>query len=59
MSSSNYEFQNALLDDGKLSSHYANDAITGNGNGNLQPDDTKNLSSIHGKYFQQFLTILS
>lgn len=57
MSSLNYEFQNALLDDGKLSSHYANDAITGNGN--LQPDDTKNLSSIHGKYFQQFLTIPS
>lgn len=35
----------ALLDDGKLTSQYINDAITANGN--LQSDGTKNLAFIH------------
>ncbi|VDM14256.1 unnamed protein product, partial [Wuchereria bancrofti] len=35
----------ALLDDGKLTSQYINDTITGNSN--LQSDGTKNLAFIH------------
>ncbi|VDM14107.1 unnamed protein product [Wuchereria bancrofti] len=44
------EVRDALLDDGKLTSQYINDTITGNSN--LQSDGTKNLAFIHGKYFQ-------
>ncbi|VDN95743.1 unnamed protein product, partial [Brugia pahangi] len=39
------EVRDALLDDGKITSQYINDAITANGN--LQSDGTKNLAFIH------------
>lgn len=49
MNSLNYEFQDALLDDGKLASQYASDTIS---DSNLRFDDTKNVSSVRGKWFQ-------
>lgn len=47
-----YNFQDALLDDEKLTYQYSNDTDTGNDN--LPAGVAINTSTIHGKYFLAF-----